>query len=470
MKLPIRAGALAAVFLAGIPAVTTAAPEDQPIYAGVVQKIIDSKCVACHSAEKKKGKLEMTSLETVLKGGDSGKPTVVAGKSGESDLVRRIALPADDDDHMPPKDKPQVTDKELAVLKWWIDSGAKPDVLVKDAGAPDDLKPAIAELAAKTVEKPKAAPKPVTAPKDLDQPTKDAIAKLQQEIGATILQIAQSETGLMFTAVNVADKFGDAELAKFAPLAGSMQDLNLARTKVTDAGLAAVAGMKNLQRLRLENTAVTDAGLDHLKGLEKLEYLNLFNTAVTDAGLEKLAALKGLKRLYVWQTKATKEGAQKLHDANKNVIVNIGWDQEIGKPPMQPVVSATPAPTAPETKGPDPKDPEANFYDARIQPIFNRTCTACHGTEKKKGDYQMHTYELVLKGGKDAGAGVVPGKPDESSIVKRMCLPADDDDHMPPKDKKQPEGKEIGLVKWWIGQGADRTKKNKEVQVPAELN
>ena len=156
MKLPIRAGALAAVFLAGIPAVTTAAPEDQPIYAGVVQKIIDSKCVACHSAEKKKGKLEMTSLETVLKGGDSGKPTVVAGKSGESDLVRRIALPADDDDHMPPKDKPQVTDKELAVLKWWIDSGAKNDVKVAASNPPAELKAAIDAWVAKKVEAPAA--------------------------------------------------------------------------------------------------------------------------------------------------------------------------------------------------------------------------------------------------------------------------------------------------------------------------
>ena len=32
-----------------------AAPEDQPIYSGAVQKIIDGKCLACHTPEKKKG-------------------------------------------------------------------------------------------------------------------------------------------------------------------------------------------------------------------------------------------------------------------------------------------------------------------------------------------------------------------------------------------------------------------------------
>ena len=253
-----------------IPSPTFAAPEDQPIYSGVIQKILDSKCAACHNPEKKKGKLDMSTFELLMKGGDSGKPAIVPGKSAESDAIVRISLPKDHDDHMPPGDKPQPDENEISVLKWWIDSGAKADTPIKDAGAPENLKAVVLELAQKTIEKPKEAPKPVIAPKELDPAVKDAVAKLEKEIGASILQIAQSETGLMFTAINVADKFSDADLAKFAPVAAHIEDLNLARTKVTDAGLAAVGTMKNLTRLRLENTGITDAGLDHLKGLEKL--------------------------------------------------------------------------------------------------------------------------------------------------------------------------------------------------------
>jgi hypothetical protein len=40
---------------------------------------------------------------------------------------------------MPPEEKPQPSDREVALLKWWIDAGAKTDVKVKDAGIPADL-------------------------------------------------------------------------------------------------------------------------------------------------------------------------------------------------------------------------------------------------------------------------------------------------------------------------------------------
>lgn len=40
--------------------------------------------------------------------------------------------------------------------------------------------------------------------------------------------------------------------------------------------------------LFLNSTKVTDAGLDHLRGMKRMTKLNLSNTAVTDAGVEKL--------------------------------------------------------------------------------------------------------------------------------------------------------------------------------------
>jgi hypothetical protein len=77
---------------------------------------------------------------------------------------------------------------------------------------------------------------------------------------------------------------------------------------------------------------------------------------------------------------------------------------------------------------------------------------------------------LLVKGGKDSGAGIVPGKPDESSIIKRLALPKDNDESMPPEDKPQPTEKEVALLKWWITAGADAALKVKDAQVPAELN
>ena len=59
-------------------------------------------------------------------------------------------------------------------------------------------------------------------------------------------------------------------------------------TKVTDAGLADLRGLSNLQSLDLKETRVTDAGLVHLKGLSNLQSLDLNGTKVTYAGVERL--------------------------------------------------------------------------------------------------------------------------------------------------------------------------------------
>jgi hypothetical protein len=158
-----------------------------------------------------------------------------------------------------------------------------------------------------------------------------------------------------------ADKFDDKALAELAPVAPHLAWVDLARSKVTDAGLATVGKMAALERLHLENTAITDAGLAQLEGLSNLEYLNLYGTKVTDAGIAKLAANKALKKLFVWQTGVTKDGAKKLETAVPGLVVNVGLSEaeitkliEAAKPP------APPAPEAKkEEKKPEPPKPAA---------------------------------------------------------------------------------------------------------------
>ena len=67
-----------------------------------------------------------------------------------------------------------------------------------------------------------------------------------------------------------------------------LQELELARTAVTDAGLVHLKGLTNLQSLDLDFTKITDAGLVHLKGMTGLSMLLLQGTKVTDAGVADL--------------------------------------------------------------------------------------------------------------------------------------------------------------------------------------
>jgi hypothetical protein len=168
------------------------------------------------------------------------------------------------------------------------------------------------------------------------------------------MAIAQDTPELRFSALNVSKEYADDQIALLKPVAGDIKWIDLARTKVTDKGLAHLTEMKNLSRLHLENTAITDAGLDSLKGLSNLEYLNLYNTGVTDAGLAKLSGLKKLKKIFVWQTKITDAGATKFAAAIPGIDVNTGWKE----PKVVPVkLAAVASPAKPTT--PSPAKPAA---------------------------------------------------------------------------------------------------------------
>jgi hypothetical protein len=88
-----------------------------------VQPIFENKCLECHNPNKIKGKLLMDSAVALLKGGDTG-PGLVAGKPDESEIIKRVVLPKDHDDIMPPKGGPLAAN-EVNVLKRWIAEGAK---------------------------------------------------------------------------------------------------------------------------------------------------------------------------------------------------------------------------------------------------------------------------------------------------------------------------------------------------------
>jgi len=446
--------------------------EERTVYDAVIAPILADKCVSCHGEQKQKGDLRLDSLAALVQAGESGKASIVPGKAAESESLVRILLAEDHDDHMPPEGKKQLTADEVEILKWWVDAGAQGGVKIKDANLPAALKAKVLALAgaaaaspgvlAQAPAEPAPAPPPAEAPKA--EPAADPVKALEKELSIVLLPIAQNDPGLTFNCVNVADKFGDAELAKLAPLADRFVELNLSRSKITDAAAATLAGMKNLKRLNLANTAITDAAADQLAALAGLEYLNLVGTKVTDAAMPKLEKIAGLKKLYVWQTGVTKPAAEALHAKLPAIAINLGWDSE--------VKTAQAPPPPPEEKKPmpaGPVDPEKPVYEGLIAPIFAGKCTSCHGEEKQKGKLAMHTLELLLKGGDSEEASVVAGKSAESLIIKRIDLPKDDDDHMPPSDKDQLTEKEVKILKWWIDGGLKNDVKIKDAGLPDDL-
>jgi mono/diheme cytochrome c family protein len=88
-----------------------------------VQPLFEKHCLKCHGPEKQKGGWRADVREVALKGGDNFAPNVVAGRSADSPLIHFVSG-LDPDMKMPAKNDP-LTVEQIAVLRAWIDQGAK---------------------------------------------------------------------------------------------------------------------------------------------------------------------------------------------------------------------------------------------------------------------------------------------------------------------------------------------------------
>jgi hypothetical protein len=109
------------------------------------------------------------------------------------------------------------------------------------------------------------------------------------------------------------------------------------------------------------------------------------------------------------------------------------------------------------SKIPPASDKKGVTFATDIKPIFEKSCTKCHGAEKQKGKLRLDSLEAALKGAED-GKVVEPGNSANSILVHNIAHVGDEDMFMPPpdnKDKIPPLTKEqIGLIRAWIDQGA----------------
>ena len=92
-------------------------------------------------------------------------------------------------------------------------------------------------------------------------------------------------------------------------------------------------------------------------------------------------------------------------------------------------------------------------FNRDIRPILSDKCFFCHGPDPKKREAKLRLDQRESAVGKKA---IIPGRPDDSEMIKRI-LTTDEDDHMPPaKSKLTPLAPaEIATLKQWIAEGAE---------------
>ena len=115
--------------------------------------------------------------------------------------------------------------------------------------------------------------------------------------------------------------------------------------------------------------------------------------------------------------------------------------------------------------GPEPEPPATfhpstpaeaaalSYFMSDVKPVLRQNCYRCHFGLNHKGNFNLSTRELLLKGGK-SGVDVLPGDPDASTLVKAIRHEGPGNHPMPMPPKGKLEDKDIAAISKWIADGA----------------
>jgi uncharacterized membrane protein/mono/diheme cytochrome c family protein len=291
--------------------------QEAVVYKDIIAPIFHEKCYSCHGTAKQKGKFRLDDSATIMKGGKDG-VMITPRKADSSELVKRLLLPEEVEHHMAPKEKPQLTEQEIALIKWWIDNGASFTSKAKEYTQSAKVKSALLSLQTAGEEK-----KP-----NLDVPQKNveaaddvALQKIRKA-GVVIEPVSQSSNYLSanFVTANISDR----DMEMLLPVKNQLIWLNLSDQKITDSALSVLSKCTTLTRLQLANTNITDAGLQYLSALSNLRSLSLVGTKVTTSGLMQLKVLKDLQSVYLFRTGIDKSGWAEIKKAFPKTIIDSG--------------------------------------------------------------------------------------------------------------------------------------------------
>ena len=319
--------------------------ETHNVYKEQIAPLLKLRCYNCHSAVKQKNGLRLDAAAYIKKGGKNGK-IFVAGNVFKSPLYANLLLPLDDEKHMPPKGKHQLSQNEILIIKNWINAGASfediidtisnkeiannvaalnniADKNILDTRESEKVKSEIRETTRGAVEDNniKNAVKIISLPNPLA--ISPAIIDEFKQENIILTNIAEGSNFVMANFVNVVP-FNKASLQALKNINEQLVVLKLTNLPINDNDLKIVADLKNIKKLNVENTLITDDGMAYLKQLPQLEQLTLYGTNISDEGIIQLAYLKNLSVLYLWKTKVTLRGIEAFKKINSRVKIEIG--------------------------------------------------------------------------------------------------------------------------------------------------
>jgi uncharacterized membrane protein/mono/diheme cytochrome c family protein len=275
-------------------------------YEDVVKPILESKCVSCHGANKQKGKLRLDKPSFIQAGGKHG-AVLVSNQPDASDMIKRLLLPMDNEDHMPPSEKPQLKKEEIELLQDWIATGATFDrkfseVSQMKSGVPKEVEDKLPEV-------------------NVSAASPIIVQKLQQ-LGVTITPLSAQTNFLQIALTNAT--ISDSLFQNLLQIKEQIVWLKADNPKFDNQHLKQLIQLPNLTKLWLLGSRVNDEGLSNFVPNKNLRYLNLTGLKITKSGVESVLKKSNLNRLFIYQTNISSDEVVLLSGQFKSVLIEGG--------------------------------------------------------------------------------------------------------------------------------------------------
>lgn len=277
--------------------------EELLVFEDILLPVFEARCQSCHNKHKTKGDFLMTSYSYVQAGGKSGKAMLVARQVKQSELYHRITLPLTDKERMPPQQKKGLSEDEVALLKWWIEEGAKEEMLWGEGPPGDEGKALVQRFLPKFQQQQN---KRVKDEKELAL-LAEKLDKVGTELGLVIATDPERKGYFSMAQTIPPATITDETLHTLRPYYHLFSKVSLPGSEITDDGLFSISQMPELQELYLPKTCLKGRGLAYLSGLPQLKTINLSYSLLSDEGALHLLDLPQVEKVYLFGTHISEE-------------------------------------------------------------------------------------------------------------------------------------------------------------------
>ncbi len=286
------------------------------VYSNMVKQVLDAKCVACHGKSKQKGKLRLDTEVNIRAGGKQGEVLMLADSNG---LLTRIKLPLNHENHMPPNERPQLTQAEVKLFELWIGEGGNFKERVTEFKYAEQLlenwKLIIASYTPKWV-----------APEDGLPEMEVGLKELFNSKGVITEDISTDYhfINLIFRENNKMDEINEADLENIAPYVVGLQ---LKKVEISAKTIQFISKCRNLRTINLSQSLFQEQLFDQLTQLHQLERINLNHCDVSQSILDVLESNPKLQIVYLNGSKVENDLVARIKTSYPNITLELGGYQ-----------------------------------------------------------------------------------------------------------------------------------------------